>query len=138
MTIDYIPGTTSNLVGDPAEGGAFSSGNKGEIAGANTAAANAATSATAAAASQVAAAQSASDLSAAEANAGLSAASAASSATAAAASQAACSGFLGSVTTLYDNFDDRYLGSKTSDPTVDNDGGALLVGAIYFNSNTDS
>ena len=71
MTIDYIPGTTSNLVGDPAEGGAFSSGNKGEIAGANTAAANASTSATAAAASATAAAHSASDLSAAEANAAL-------------------------------------------------------------------
>ena len=137
MTIDYIPGTTSNLVGDPAEGGAFSSGNKGEIAGANTAAANASTSATAAAASQVAAAQSASDLSAAEANAGLSAASAASSASSASASQAACSGFLGSITSLYDSFDDRYLGSKTSEPTLDNDGGALLVGAIYFNSTTN-
>jgi len=137
MTIDYIPGTTSNLVGDPAEGGAFSSGNKGEIAGANTAADNAATSATAAAASQVAAAQSASDLSAAETNAATSATNAATSATAASASQAACSGFLGSISTIYDNFDDRYLGPKTSDPTLDNDGNALLVGAIYFNSTTN-
>ena len=137
MTIDYIPGTTSNLVGDPAEGGAFSSGNKGEIAGANTAAANAATSATAAAASAATASQSASDLSAAEANAATSATSAATSATAATASQAACSGFLGSVSTIYDNFDDRYLGAKASEPTIDNDGNALLVGAIYFNSATN-
>ena len=137
MTIDYIPGTTSNLVGDPAEGGAFSSGNKGEIAGANTAAANAATSATAAAASQVAAAQSASDLSAAEANAALSAVSAASSATAAAADRASTQGFLGSVTTLYNNFEDSYLGAKASEPSTDNDGGALLVGALYYNSTSD-
>lgn len=34
----------------------------------------------------------------------------------------------------YDNFDDRYLGSKTSDPTLDNDGDALVAGALYFNS----
>ena len=34
----------------------------------------------------------------------------------------------------YDAFDDRYLGSKTSDPTLDNDGNALLVGALYWNS----
>ena len=34
----------------------------------------------------------------------------------------------------YDQFDDRYLGSKTSDPSLDNDGNALLNGALYFNS----
>lgn len=134
MTIDYIPGTTSNLVGDPAEGGAFSSGNKGEIAGANTAAANASTSATAAAASATAAATSETNLSAAESNAAASATSAAASATAAAADRASTQGFLGSINTIYDNFDDRYLGSKTSDPTVDNDGDALISGAMYFNS----
>jgi hypothetical protein len=39
-----------------------------------------------------------------------------------------------SAATSYDEFDDRYLGSKTSDPTVDNDGGALITGALYFNS----
>lgn len=33
-----------------------------------------------------------------------------------------------------DAFDDRYLGSKTSDPTVDNDGQALIVGALYWNT----
>jgi len=31
-------------------------------------------------------------------------------------------------------FDDRYLGSKSSDPTVDNDGATLLDGAMYFNT----
>ncbi|HEY5799979.1 MAG TPA: hypothetical protein VIT92_07150, partial [Burkholderiaceae bacterium] len=33
-----------------------------------------------------------------------------------------------------DSFDDRYLGAKTADPTLDNDGGALITGALYFNS----
>lgn len=36
--------------------------------------------------------------------------------------------------TSYDNFDDRFLGAKSSDPIVDNDGNPLLVGALYFNS----
>jgi hypothetical protein len=34
----------------------------------------------------------------------------------------------------YDQFDDRYLGTKTTDPTVDNDGNALVAGSLYFNS----
>jgi len=49
------------------------------------------------------------------------------SATAAAASAAAAA-------TTYDNFDDRYLGAKSTPPTLDNDGNALIVGAIYWNS----
>jgi len=34
----------------------------------------------------------------------------------------------------YDSFDDRYLGAKAADPTLDNDGQALLTGALYFNT----
>ena len=34
--------------------------------------------------------------------------------------------------TAYDNFDDRYLGSKSADPSVDNDGNLLLIGALYY------
>jgi hypothetical protein len=49
------------------------------------------------------------------------------SATAAAASATAAANAL-------DSFDDRYLGSKTSAPSVDNDGNALLTGALYWNS----
>jgi hypothetical protein len=52
------------------------------------------------------------------------------SATAAAASAAAAA-------TTYDNFDDRYLGAKSTAPSVDNDGNTLLVGAIYWNSVTN-
>lgn len=34
---------------------------------------------------------------------------------------------------LYDNFDDIYLRGQSSDPIVDNDGNALLDGALYWN-----
>lgn len=34
----------------------------------------------------------------------------------------------------FDSFDDRYLGAKAADPTLDNDGNALLTGALYFNT----
>jgi hypothetical protein len=36
--------------------------------------------------------------------------------------------------TALDNFDDRYLGQKSSDPSTDNDGASLLTGALYFNT----
>ena len=53
------------------------------------------------------------------------------SATAAAASAAAAA-------TTYDNFDDRYLGAKSSAPSVDNDGNALITGALYWNSTSST
>lgn len=59
---------------------------------------------------------------------------AAASAVAAAASAAAALVSENNAATTYDAFDDRYLGQKASDPTVDNDGGVLLVGALYFNT----
>ena len=37
----------------------------------------------------------------------------------------------------FDSFDDRYLGAKSSDPSVDNDGDALITGALYFNSTSN-
>jgi hypothetical protein len=39
-----------------------------------------------------------------------------------------------SAASSFDSFDDRYLGAKSSDPSVDNDGDALITGALYFNS----
>jgi hypothetical protein len=33
-----------------------------------------------------------------------------------------------------DSFDDVYLGAKTTDPTLDNDGDALTAGDLYYNS----
>jgi len=77
-------------------------------------------SATSAAASAAAAATSASNAATSASNASTSETNAAASASAAAAS--------------YDSFDDRYLGPKSSNPTLDNDGNALLTGALYFNT----
>ena len=100
----------------------------------------AATSATSAAASVSAVATSAASALTSQTAAATSATSAAASATAAAtsASSAATSASsaatsASSAATTYDNFDDRYLGSKSTAPTVDNDGNTLLVGAIYWN-----
>ncbi len=67
-------------------------------------------------------------------NAASSATAAASSQTAAAASQVAAAASAASAATSYDSFDDRYLGVKSSDPTVDNDGDALASGMLYFSS----
>lgn len=36
--------------------------------------------------------------------------------------------------TAYDSFDDRYLGAKAANPTLDNDGSALIGGTLYFNT----
>lgn len=50
------------------------------------------------------------------------------------ATQAATSATL--AVNAYDSFDDRYLGSKSTEPTLDNDGNALLTGALYYNNGT--
>jgi len=84
---------------------------------ASTQATNASNSATASANSATASANSAT----ASAN---SASGAATSATAAAAS--------------YDSFDDRFLGSKSSGPNVDNDGASLLTGAMYWDTSASA
>jgi len=80
-------------------------------------------SATAASASAAAAATSETNAATSETNAANSATAAASSATDAAAS--------------YDDFDDRYLGAKATAPALDNDGDALITGALYFNTTSD-
>ena len=103
-----------------------------------TAAANSvatiATSATSAANSATAAATSATSADNSATSSATSASAAATSATSAAASATAAATSATSAATSYDEFDDRYLGSKTADPTLDNDGDALLTGALYFNS----
>jgi len=95
-----------------------------------TSATNAATSATASASSATSSASSASSASTQASNASSSATAAASSATAAAASAT-------SAANSADAFDDVYLGSKSSDPTTDNDGDALAAGMLYFNTTSD-
>jgi hypothetical protein len=93
----------------PVAGGEYSAKYNAQLA--STSASNASTSASNAATS--------------ETNAGNSASAAAASESSAAASAAAAAASL-------DNFDDRYLGAKSSDPTVDNDGNPLVVGALYY------
>jgi hypothetical protein len=87
---------------------------------ASTSASNAATSESNAATSESNAATSASNAATSESNAATSESNAATSASAAAASA--------------DAFDDVYLGSKSSDPTTDNDGDPLAAGMLYYNS----
>lgn len=67
-------------------------------------------------------------------NASTSASNASSSATAAQSAQTAAESARDATLAAYDQFDDRYLGVKTSDPTLDNDGNPLVAGALYFNS----
>jgi hypothetical protein len=85
---------------------------------------SAASSATSAASSATSSASSATSSASSASNASSSASAAASSATAAAASA--------------DSFDDLYLGAKSSDPSVDNDGDALTTGDIYFNTSANN
>jgi len=88
-------------------------------------------STTSAATSAAAAATSASNAATSATNASTSAGNASTSATAAAASAT-------SAAASYDSFDDRYLGPKSSAPSVDNDGNALLTGALYWNTSTNN
>ena len=96
-----------------------------DAATATTQASNAASSATAAASSATAAASSATTASTQASNASTSATSAATSATSAATAKTAAETAQAAAKAAADNFDDTYLGAKSSDPTVDNDGDAL-------------
>ena len=97
---------------------------------ATTKASEAATSATNAASSATTASTQAS-------NASTSASNAASSATSAATAQTAAEAAQAAAELAADNFDDVYLGAKSSDPTVDNDGDALTAGDLYFNTTSN-
>ncbi|MDR2219721.1 MAG: hypothetical protein LBE24_03980 [Methylobacillus sp.] len=59
---------------------------------------------------------------------------AATSATQASTAKTAAETAATNVANLYDNFDARYLGAKTSNPTTDNDNNPLIVGALYWNT----
>ncbi len=71
-------------------------------------------------------------------SAAASAAAAATSETNAAGSASAAATSASNAAASFDSFDDRYLGAKASAPSVDNDGNALLTGAIYWNTSSDS
>ena len=91
---------------------------------AETAETNAATSATAAAGSATSAATSAT--------------AAAGSATAAAGSATAAAGSATTAAATLVDFEELYLGAKSTAPTVDNQGNALVAGALYFNTGSNT
>ena len=95
-----------------------------------TSATASATSATASATSATASASSATASANSATTSGNSATASANSATASAASATAAAASA-------DAFDDIYLGSKSSDPSTDNDGDALAAGMLYFNTTSD-
>ena len=91
-------------------------------------------SAASASASASAAATSESNAATSESNASTSASNAATSETNASNSASAASTSETNAAASYDSFDDRYLGAKATDPSVDNDGDALIDGALYFDT----
>jgi len=97
-------------------------------------ASNASASATAAATSATSAAASATAAATSAASAAASTSAAAASASDAATSAASAATSASSAAASYDSFDDRYLGAKSTPPTVDNDGNPLLTGALYWNT----
>ena len=104
----------------------------------STSAANSATaaanSATASANSATASANSASAASTSETNAATSASTSSTQATNSANSATASANSAAAAEATFDLFDDSYLGAKSSNPSVDNDGNALQDGALYFDT----
>ena len=101
---------------------------------ASTSATSAATSASSAGTSATSASNSASAASTSATSAAASATAAATSATSAAASAVSAASSATSAAASWDSFDDRYLGPKSTAPTVDNDGNPLTAGVIYYNT----
>ena len=101
---------------------------------ATTQASNASTSASNAATSESNASTSASNAATSETNAATSETNAATSETNASNSASAAATSAAEAAASADAFDDVYLGSKSSDPTTDNDGDALAAGMLYYNT----
>jgi hypothetical protein len=101
---------------------------------ATTQAGNASTSASNAATSESNAATSESNAATSESNAATSASNAATSESNAATSESNAATSASEAAASADAFDDVYLGSKSSDPTTDNDGDPLAAGMLYYNT----
>ena len=135
--IDALYGSTASaaasaLAAETAETNAETARDAAQTAqaAAETAETNAASSASSASTSATNASNSASAASTSASSASNSASSASTSASNAATSAT-------NAENAYDNFDDRYLGAKATEPTVDNDGDALITGAMYFDSSNN-
>jgi hypothetical protein len=99
-----------------------------------TSASSAATSATSAGTSATASANSATASATSATASATSASAAATSASSAATSASSAATSATAAETAWDTFDDRYLGPKSTAPTVDNDGNPLTSGVIYWNT----
>lgn len=134
--------TKASEAATSAANAATSEGNALNSATASAASATAASSSETAAASSAASASTsastattkASEASTSATNAAASEGNAATSASAAATSASSAEASKDAALAALDSFDDRYLGQKASDPTVDNDGDPLVAGALYFNT----
>ena len=104
---------------------------------AQAAAATATTKASEASTSETNAATSASTATTKASEAATSATNAATSATESETAKTAAEAAKDAALAALDSFDDRYLGAKASDPTTDNDGNALVAGALYYNTTSD-
>ena len=109
-----------------------------KAAEAATSATSASTSASTATTKASEAATSASNAATSETNAGTSASTATTKASEASTSASNAATSEANAAASYDDFDDRYLGAKSSAPTTDNDGDALVTGALYFNTSSNS
>jgi len=144
----YVDSTIGTAGSFAAQAGASAAAASTSASNASTSASNSANSATnsatsaaaslasqtASAASASAASTSASNASTSASNASTSATNAASSATASANSATSAASSAASALAAFDSFDDRYLGDKATDPSVDNDGDPLTAGDLYWNT----
>ena len=148
MAIFRGPGGSGDATGDSANQAQLAAGfatqagvSATAAAGSATAAANSATTAsnaaTAAQTAQTAAELAETNAETAETNAETAETNAETAQTAAEAAQTAAEAAQTAAEAAYDNFDDRYLGAKSSDPALDNDGNALVTGALYFNTSSN-
>jgi len=117
--------------------GASETAASGSATASATSATNSATSASEAAASASAASTSETNAATSATNAATSETNAATSATESETAKTAAEAAKDAALAALDSFDDRYLGAKASDPTLDNDGNALVAGALYYNTTSD-
>jgi hypothetical protein len=129
--------SASNAAASASNASTSATASSNAATSAETSASNAATSASNAAASEAAADLSQVAAAASEVAAAASASSASTSASSAASSSGTASASAAAALAALDSFDDRYLGAKASDPSLDNDGNALLVGAMYFSTSNN-
>jgi len=136
ITATYTPTNTGDLTTKTYVDSILGSGTAASASAAAAAVseANAATSESNAATSESNASTSETNAATSESNAATSASNASTSATNAASSESNALTYKNAAEAAYDSFDDRYLGAKASAPSLDNDGNALIDGALYWDT----